>query len=585
MALLTAERVVVIFLTVDQATLAKTRMLCPILINLFYRKCSMPSEVKGLIVGGEFGSLLIREQRGMSFEIGELFIAELSSGRLLLQVVDLLHSSQLSSQQLEHVGGMLLEESDVQLFEEHLRTYVVAKAKTVLLIGEKISRNIESQNPVAISKETSPSSSSSFSSSAPKILPPLFTKVRELVPLDLAFLGNPSSPLQLGFVRSGSRVLPVPILLDGKSVLSHHVLVTGTTGRGKSVFMANLFWHVLNQGYCGMLIFDPHDEYYSRVGGTGICVHPSKERLLYYSVSPIAGGRTLAIPISQLVPHHFDGCMDWTEAQREAMHAAFRLWKKEWISRLLSCETLARVHEQTIAVLQRRLMQLLRIEVGEATKQLLTSVESSPQLQCSGIFHTQHGQSTVGDIIRAVTSGCLVIVDTSELSGPTEILLASMLSTMLLEHYKSLSLEQLHASPIASIVLEEAPRVLGKEVLQKGPNIFATIAREGRKFNVGLVAITQLPSLIPRDILANLNTKVLLGTELKSERQAIIESAAQDLSQDERAIASLDKGEAIVTSTFTKFAIPIRVPSFEETSASARNRAREQRQLFGGMKG
>ncbi len=525
----------------------------------------MPSEVKGLIVGGEFGSLLIREQSGKSFEIGELFIAELVTGSLLLQVVDLLHSSQLSSQQLEHVGGMLLEESDVQLFEEHLRTYVVAKAKTILLIGGKKSENVFS--------------------AAPKILPPLFTKVRELFPSDLAFLGNPSSPLQLGFVRSGSRVLTVPILLDGKSVLSHHVLVTGTTGRGKSVFMANLFWHVLNQGYCGMLIFDPHDEYYSRVGGTGICIHPSNARLLYYSVSPIAGGMTLAIPISQLVPHHFDGCMDWTEAQREAMHAAFRLWKKEWISRLLTCETLARVHEQTIAVLQRRLMQLLRIEIGEATKQLLNAEKDNQiQLQCSGIFHPQNGQSTVSDIIRAVTSGKLVIVDTSELSGPTEILLASMLSTMLLEHYKSLSLEQLHASPIASIVLEEAPRVLGKEVLQKGPNIFATIAREGRKFNVGLVAITQLPSLIPRDILANLNTKVLLGTELKSERQAIIESAAQDLSQDERAIASLDKGEAIVTSTFTKFAIPIRVPSFEETSSSARNRAREQRQLFGGMR-
>jgi hypothetical protein len=33
-------------------------------------------------------------------------------------------------------------------------------------------------------------------------------------------------------------------------------------------------------------------------------------------------------------------------------------------------------------------------------------------------------------------------------------------------------------------------------------------------------------------------------------------------------IASLDKGEAIVTSIFTKFAVPIQVPKFEDYVAS-----------------
>ena len=48
----------------------------------------------------------------------------------------------------------------------------------------------------------------------------------------------------------------------------------------------------------------------------------------------------------------------------------------------------------------------------------------------------------------------------------------------------------LNDKPVISIVLEEAPRVLGKEVLEAGPNIFSTIAREGREFKVGLTAIT-----------------------------------------------------------------------------------------------
>ena len=51
---------------------------------------------------------------------------------------------------------------------------------------------------------------------------------------------------------------------------------------------------------------------------------------------------------------------------------------------------------------------------------------------------------------------------------------------------------------------------------------------------------------------------------MQPERQAIIDSAAQDLSSDSRAIAALDRGEAIITSNFTRFAIPVKIPLFED---------------------
>ena len=62
-----------------------------------------------------------------------------------------------------------------------------------------------------------------------------------------------------------------------------------------------------------------------------------------------------------------------------------------------------------------------------------------------------------------------------------------------------------------------------------------------------------------------MNTKIILGNELSAERTAIINSASQDLSTDDQNIASLDVGEAIISSNFTKFAIPIRIPRFENT--------------------
>ena len=135
-----------------------------------------------------------------------------------------------------------------------------------------------------------------------------------------------------------------------------------------------------------------------------------------------------------------------------------------------------------------------------------------------------------------------------------------------LEKYKDAKASgQIERKPVATIVIEEAPRVIGEDVLQsKNNNIYATIAKEGRKFKVGLTAITQLSSVIPRTILANMNTKIILGNEMKQEREAIIASASQDLSEDDKNIASLDKGEAIVTSIFVPFAMPIKIPLFEE---------------------
>ena len=55
-----------------------------------------------------------------------------------------------------------------------------------------------------------------------------------------------------------------------------------------------------------------------------------------------------------------------------------------------------------------------------------------------------------------------------------------------------------------------------------------------------------------------------------AERHAVMESSAQDLSDEDRTIASLDKGEAIVSSIFTKFAVPIYTPLFETIVADAK---------------
>lgn len=489
----------------------------------------MQSSLKGQVVSGDFGKIAMRVKSNASVELGELVVIEDSGEKFILQVYDLLYGSQISSQNLEMVAGMSLEETGFQMLDEQLRNYQLALLKPVLIFS--------GQGKMC------------------KKLPPFFTKVRAIEKGDLLFMTKPAHPLYLGQLRSGSTALDFDLFLPGKEALSHHVLIPASTGKGKSNLVSCMLWGLTSSDFAGVLVLDPHDEYYGRVG-LGLKDHHLPNKVAYYTpTQPPPGARTLKINLSKLKPEHFQGAIFLSDPQRQCLFVYYKKFRQEWIHTILEEKRIENVqfHEDTIAVVKRKLLALLDLEFENG------------QFQCNGIFDVVAGMNTITEICGELERGKTVIIDTSYFSGSLEIMVGSIIASEILDKYRYYKRTgQLEDKPVVSIVLEEAPRVLGKNVLEQGGNIFDTIAREGRKFKIGLVAITQLPSEIPKNILANMNTKIILGLEMNSERQAVIESAPQDLSQDNRNIASLDKGEALVTSTFTRFAVPVKIPLFSE---------------------
>ncbi|RMF54368.1 ATP-binding protein [Candidatus Woesearchaeota archaeon] len=499
--------------------------------------------MKGQIISGDFGNIIVRQKAGREIELGELLVSE--DGRMLFEVVDLRFGSQISEQNRELISGMDLEENaDTELFEKELRNYTIAVLKPVIRIGEK--------------------------ASLVKTLPVFLSKVREVKEEDLKFLTKPKNPLFLGKLRSGSKVMNVDIFLDAAKALSHHILIPATTGRGKSNLTMVMLWGQLDKDYCGVLVLDPHDEYFGR-HKLGLKDHPKSENLVYYTMrSPPPGQRTLKINVEQIKPNHFNGVVEWSQAQHEALAAYHKKYKEKWVEAIIKERPVDNFNEATLSVIKRRMLSLLDLELD------------SSGVYCKGIFDFSAGETTIRDIVNELIKGKTVVIDTSYLSGAVEILVGSLITTEVFSKYKHFKATgELKDKPVISIVLEEAPRVLGKEVLEKGSNIFSTIAREGRKFKVGLTAITQLPSLIPRQILANMNTKIILGLEMAPERNAIIESASQDLTEASKSIASLDIGEAIISSNFVKFATPIKIPLFEEMAKSAKDKKLEENSFEG----
>ncbi len=496
--------------------------------------------MKGQVVSGELGRIVIRQKSAENIELGELLVSEGSGEKILLYVYDLLYGSQISEENLELISGMHLEESTpIEFMDPALRNYLLALAKPMLAVNGN-------------------------SASLCKSLPLFFSTVRGVEKEDVTFITKPKNALYVGKLRSGRKMLDVDVFLPGDKVFSHHILIPATTGRGKSNLTSVMLWDCVSKKYCGILVLDPHDEYYGRVG-KGLKDHPAaRDALVYYTPNnPPPGAQSLKINLADLKPQHFDGVAFWTDPQRQALAAAYHHFGEAWIKRIMldeQDEQMAKYFQEgTLMVVKRKLMGILGLSI------------TGNDMQCYSVFDDIAGATAVTDVCNQLEKGNIVIVDTSSLSGAAEVLVGSVIAVEMLRRYRNYKRTgELEYKPVVSVVLEEAPRVLGKEVLQQGSNVFETIAREGRKFKIGLMAITQLPSDIPRSILANMNTKIILGLEMKPERDAIIDSASQDLSTESRTIASLDRGEAIITSNFIQCALPVKVPLFEDVIAGTR---------------
>ncbi len=473
----------------------------------------MGAEKLGIVAGGSFEAVYVIEEPGSRIEIGDLIVTEEENVSLLLKVTSLRIGFPADESR-----GLLDRKSDP----------TVALCKPVARI----------ENGMVVPA---------------KIMPRLGTGARLATAKDLeAITSGKNDGIFLGSLRSGSKILELPLKIDGTDLLSHHILVAATTGRGKSNLLKTMIWSSISSGGFGMLVLDSHDEYYGR-NGSGLKDHPEwGNGNLYYSTSPQPGGSSLVINLSNVEPDHFFGVMDLTDAQKQAMVLYNRQYGSRWIENLVLGTEEEQVDNRTVRVLRRK----LRLSMGIYGKNGRVICETNA-------FSQSAGTSTINSIISALESGKTVILDTSRIGDEAELLIGSMVSTEIFARYRNYKGEGvLERKPPVSVLIEEAPRVLSEEKIQEEDNVFASIAREGRKFRIGLIAVTQIVSVIPKTILTNLNTKIILGMEMAMERRILLDSCSNDMSLEDQAVASLDRGEAVVSSIFTKFGIPIYTPLF-----------------------
>jgi hypothetical protein len=107
------------------------------------------------------------------------------------------------------------------------------------------------------------------------------------------------------------------------------------------------------------------------------------------------------------------------------------------------------------------------------------------------------------------------------------------------------------------IVLEEAHRYLGEGSLPTARDAANQIAREGRKYGVGIMLVSQRPSELPDTALSQCGTLIALRLSNSADQGKVKSALPDSLADLSDSLSSLRVGEAIISGEATQ--LPVRV--------------------------
>jgi DNA helicase HerA-like ATPase len=481
--------------------------------------------------------------------IGELLVGvdEATDRRYLFRVVNVTYGTEHREPGwAERVAGTLLADDERgepgahPLYEAASRTYRIAECSCLGYLA-----------PAA------PGSGARKAFRKPKSLPTQFSAVVAPTAEDFAFLAERMGDLPVGRLRSGETVVDFPVGIPGSS-LATHVGIFATTGMGKSNLLQVLAAGVLRaNGRYALLLVDPHGEHREALSR-----HPwAPERLAVYSNRPLPQASALKVSLGELSVDDLRTAYDWSRPQEEALHELERHYGQEglgWLVHFAAVEDLpgfrdvevsSRIALNTLQVVQRRARRICR----------LRCVSTDPAV------------STGSRIVDDLLGGRVVVVDVSGLGSTEEVLVASFLARRIIETWQSAYLDdpdRHRRLPVVCVALEEAQRVLAAN-RDNESNVFPRIAREGRKFGVGLCAVSQQPKLLDDELLSQFNTYFILGLADERDRNILRSSAKQDISAQGAEIQTLMPGECLIVNLAAPFAVPALVDLYSEVARSA----------------
>ncbi len=351
----------------------------------------------------------------------------------------------------------------------------------------------------------------------------------------------------------------VDVYLDPDEILSRHLAILAVTGAGKSNTVAVILEEILRLGGVALL-FDIHSEYSNMSLDCDRCIE---------TIQPEIDPSTLSLDeIAKLIGISYESAAKIYIFLKRAYINAKKLLMREELSYYIKRAGIDSDPQDLLAGIH-AIVKLSVDEEGKSDDENLIKYSRRDKDSVLNLLarleHVRDRYSRVlvsraGEIVDHLNYGKLVVVDLGQLDTElTDIVVGKTLLT-LLERAKARRMGSNDRIPIPVLSVIEEAHILVPSTMDTYTNYAASkIAREGRKFGVGLCLVSQRPKGINTDILSQMVNKIILRV-IEPEDQAYIRRATEFLSEDMvNYLPSLDIGEAVVVGPMIKIPALIKV--------------------------
>lgn len=348
--------------------------------------------------------------------------------------------------------------------------------------------------------------------------------------LERIFGGKPPYSIRIGHLLTRPEI---EVYIDVNKLVTRHTAILAVTGYGKSNTVAVIADSIARiKGT--VLIFDFHGEYiYSNIGGSVNVINPKiNPRLL---------------TMSELMT---------------LLGIEKRFYNQEYVLRkarekLYEKEVNRSFFQDLTEELTKMLRSLRRREEATAVMAVINKIES---------LLDRYGDivdDTAPDPVTRILPGKVNVVDLSRVDEDAADVVVSHILRLLLHERKmhKLGRDSRVKVPVL-IVLEEAHILAPKTHDTLSKYWLSRIAREGRKFGLGLILVSQRPKNVDSNILSQANNLIVLRI-IEPTDQSYIREASESLSDDLiEQLPSLNTGEAIVVGPFIKVPAIVKIEKF-----------------------
>ena len=171
-----------------------------------------------------------------------------------------------------------------------------------------------------------------------------------------------------------------------------------------------------------------------------------------------------------------------------------------------------------------------------------------------------------GDILSSIKMAHVNVLDLSQVDESVASVLVSHILRSSLKRSKNAAnsgdKKELMDNSVF-FILEEAHILAPNKRDSDSKRWIQRVAREGRKFGLGLCLVSQSPKTVDHDALSQMNNMIILRL-VEPEDQRHVQSASESLSQDLiNQLPSLNVGEAIVLGLMSKVPTLVKIDEFK----------------------